>query len=72
MRLFEFEDRAVAVEDPNTGFVYDAGGWREASISTVRSAIMAGTELSADEFAMTYPKAAKSLPSGRGYPGVTN
>lgn len=65
MRLFELEDRPVAVEDPDTGFVFDAGAWRDASVSTVRAALLDGTELSAAELEASFPKAAKSLPSSK-------
>jgi hypothetical protein len=61
VRLFEYDDRAVASFDPNNAIVFDAGAWRPANLYIARGVLMNGTELSKEEFGAQFPSAAASL-----------
>ena len=61
MRLFELDDRPVALFDANNALVFAAGQWRPVSISMARSALISGCEMSLEKFAAAFPDAAASL-----------
>ena len=61
VRLFELDDRAIALFDANNAVVFTGDHWRPASIETARSTLLNGTELSAEEFRTQFPSAAASL-----------
>jgi hypothetical protein len=70
MRLFELEDRPVAVFDANNANVFDSGRWRHAGIYTTRKALVDGSELSPEEFARMFPTAARFIPTAPLKPDV--
>jgi hypothetical protein len=61
VRLFEVDDRPVALSDPNNALVFDNGCWRKASVQTARKAVVDGYEMIPTEFAKAFSTAARTL-----------
>lgn len=61
MLLFELDDRAVALLDPNHALVFDSNHWRAASTDTARSALLNGSQLTPSAFCEAFPLAAAWL-----------
>jgi hypothetical protein len=57
MLLFELEDRAVALLDPNHALVFDSNQWRAGSTDLARSALLNGSQLTPTAFCEAFPLA---------------
>lgn len=61
MLLFELDNRAVALLDPDHALVFESNRWRLASVDTVRSVLIDGSQLTPTAFCEAFPVAAAWL-----------